>query len=94
MQDFPIVIEDPVYYCGFNSPKSFGGNSYFIRHPDENWPVDSPKFFKPLIRQWLYCDSDVRTFTRTLLPSLRTSIPFYWRSFVLESGSQPTCSFS
>ena len=51
MQDFPIVIEDPVFYCGFNSPKSFGGNSYFIRHPDGNWLIDSPKFIKPLVRQ-------------------------------------------
>ena len=51
MQDFPIVVEDPVYYCGFNSPKSFGGNSYFIRHPDGNWLIDSPKFFKPLVRK-------------------------------------------
>src|SRR4051794_11397974 len=31
MADFPMTIEDPVYYCGFNSQKSFGGNSYFIR---------------------------------------------------------------
>jgi len=29
MGDFPLVLEEPVYYCGFNSPKSFGGNSYF-----------------------------------------------------------------
>src|ERR1700752_5226580 len=36
-QDFPLLIEGPVYYCGYNSPKSYGGNSYFIRHPDGNW---------------------------------------------------------
>jgi len=23
MQDFPLLIEEPVYYCGYNSPKSF-----------------------------------------------------------------------
>jgi hypothetical protein len=51
MSDFPLLIEDPVYYCGFNSPKSFGGNSYFIRHPDGNWLIDSPKFIKPLVRR-------------------------------------------
>ena len=51
MLDFPIVVEDPVFYCGFNSPKSFGGNSYFIRHPEGNWLVDSPKFIKPLVRK-------------------------------------------
>src|SRR3954466_16221913 len=25
--DFPLEIEDGVYYCGFNSQKSYGGNS-------------------------------------------------------------------
>lgn len=33
MKDFPLVVEEPVYYCGYNSPKSYDGNSYFIRHP-------------------------------------------------------------
>jgi glyoxylase-like metal-dependent hydrolase (beta-lactamase superfamily II)/ferredoxin len=51
MGDFPFLLEDPVYYCGFNSPKSYGGNSYFIRHPDGNWLVDSPKFVAPLVRR-------------------------------------------
>src|ERR1700758_3083407 len=27
MEDFPLRIEEPVYYCGYNSPKSYGGNS-------------------------------------------------------------------
>ena len=49
--DFPLIVDEPVYYCGFNSPKSFGGNSYFIRHPDGNWLIDSPKFIKPLVRR-------------------------------------------
>ena len=49
--DFPLVVEDPVYYCGFTSPKSYGGNSYFIVHPDGNWLVDSPKFLGPLVRR-------------------------------------------
>ena len=51
MQDFPLVVEDPVYYCGFNSPKSFGGNSYFVRHSDGNWLIDSPKFIAPIVRR-------------------------------------------
>jgi glyoxylase-like metal-dependent hydrolase (beta-lactamase superfamily II)/ferredoxin len=49
--DFPLVVEEPVYYCGFNSRKSYGGNSYFIRHPDGNWLVDSPRFVPSLVRQ-------------------------------------------
>jgi glyoxylase-like metal-dependent hydrolase (beta-lactamase superfamily II)/ferredoxin len=51
MKDFPLLLEEPVYYCGYNSPKSYGGNSYFIRHRDGNWLIDSPKFVSPLIRQ-------------------------------------------
>jgi ferredoxin len=51
MKDFPLVIEEPVYYCGYNSPKSYGGNSYFIKHPAGNWLIDSPKFVTPLVQQ-------------------------------------------
>jgi glyoxylase-like metal-dependent hydrolase (beta-lactamase superfamily II)/ferredoxin len=51
MKDFPLLVEDPVFYCGYNSPKSYGGNSYFIRHPAGNWLIDSPKFVTPLVRQ-------------------------------------------
>ena len=51
MKDFPLVIEEPVFYCGYNSPKSYGGNSYFIRQPEGNWLIDSPKFVTPLVRQ-------------------------------------------
>src|ERR1700683_1701719 len=28
LDDFPELIEEPVYYCGFTSPKSFGGSTY------------------------------------------------------------------
>ncbi len=49
--DFPLLIEEPVFYCGFNSPKSYGGNSYFIRDPAGNWLIDSPKFLPQLTRR-------------------------------------------
>jgi glyoxylase-like metal-dependent hydrolase (beta-lactamase superfamily II)/ferredoxin len=52
MDDFPLVIEEPVFYCGFNSPKSYGGNSYFVRHPAGNWLIDSPKFLPRLVRRF------------------------------------------
>lgn len=52
MGDFPLAVEEPVYYCGFNSPKSFGGNSYFVRHPAGNWLIDSPKFLPQLVRRF------------------------------------------
>jgi glyoxylase-like metal-dependent hydrolase (beta-lactamase superfamily II)/ferredoxin len=50
--EFPIQIEDEVYYCGFNSEKSFGGNSYFVRHPEGNWLIDSPRFNSRLQRRF------------------------------------------
>jgi len=51
MKDFPLVIEEPVFYCGYNSPKSYGGNSYFIKHAAGNWLIDSPKFVTPLVQR-------------------------------------------
>jgi glyoxylase-like metal-dependent hydrolase (beta-lactamase superfamily II)/ferredoxin len=51
MDDFPLPIEGEVYYCGFTSPKSYGGSSYFIRHPQGNWLIDSPKYLPPLVRK-------------------------------------------
>ena len=52
MDDFPLAVEGPVYTCGFNSPKSYGGNSYFVRRPDGNWLIDSPKFLPRLVRRF------------------------------------------
>ncbi|MDF0642570.1 MAG: MBL fold metallo-hydrolase [Nitrospira sp.] len=46
---FPLHLEDGVFYCGFNSEKSFGANSFFIRHPDGNWLIDSPRYLKQLV---------------------------------------------
>ena len=56
MQDFPMRLNpdapEKVYYCGFNSPDSYGGNSYFIQHPDGNWLIDSPRFIPHLVSQF------------------------------------------
>jgi glyoxylase-like metal-dependent hydrolase (beta-lactamase superfamily II)/ferredoxin len=49
MASFPVQLEDEVSYCGFNSEKSFGANSFFIEHPDGNWLVDSPRYLKHLV---------------------------------------------
>jgi len=49
MASFPLDLEDGVSYCGFNSEKSFGANSFFIEHPDGNWLIDSPRYMKHLI---------------------------------------------
>lgn len=52
MEDLPLQLEENVYYCGFNSPKSYGGNSFFIKHPQGNWLIDSPKFLPHLVKQF------------------------------------------
>ena len=49
MASFPLHLDDGVSYCGFNSEKSFGANSFFIEHPDGNWLVDSPRYIKHLV---------------------------------------------
>lgn len=49
MASFPIHLEGGVSYCGFNSEKSFGANSFFIEHPDGNWLIDSPRYIKHLV---------------------------------------------
>src|SRR5579883_948328 len=50
MDDFPLPLEGDVYYCGFNSPDSYGASSYFIRHPEGNWLIDSPKYVTHLVK--------------------------------------------
>lgn len=52
LDDFPLELEPGVYYCGFNSEKSFGGNSYFVTRPDGNWLIDSPRFFPHLVNRF------------------------------------------
>jgi glyoxylase-like metal-dependent hydrolase (beta-lactamase superfamily II)/ferredoxin len=52
MGDFPLPLDGPVSYCGFNSPKSYGGNSYYVRHKGGNWLIDSPKFLPRLVRRF------------------------------------------
>jgi glyoxylase-like metal-dependent hydrolase (beta-lactamase superfamily II)/ferredoxin len=52
LDDFPLVVDGPVYYCGFTSPKSYGGSSYFVRHPGGNWLIDSPKYLPRLVRRF------------------------------------------
>ena len=49
---FPMPLADGVSYCGFNSPKSFGGNSYFLEHPGGNWLIDAPRYVEHLVRRF------------------------------------------
>lgn len=49
--DFPLLIAEPVYFCGFTSRSSYGGNSYLIRRAEGNWLIDSPRFATALVKQ-------------------------------------------
>ena len=46
----PLHLEDNVYYCSFNSEKSYGANSYFIKREKGNILIDSPRFNSRLVR--------------------------------------------
>lgn len=48
-QSFPLELVPGVYINGFNARDSFGADSYFIKHPQGNWLVDSPRFTKHLV---------------------------------------------
>jgi glyoxylase-like metal-dependent hydrolase (beta-lactamase superfamily II)/ferredoxin len=52
VRQFPFPLAPRLSYCGFNSRKSFGGNSYFLEHPDGNWLIDSPRFVEHLARRF------------------------------------------
>jgi glyoxylase-like metal-dependent hydrolase (beta-lactamase superfamily II)/ferredoxin len=52
MISFPLRLENGVSYCGFNSEKSFGANSFFIEHPEGNWLIDSPRYIKHLVESF------------------------------------------
>lgn len=51
MQDLPMRLDENVFYCGFNSPKSYGANSFFIQDEGGNWLIDSPKFVSHLVER-------------------------------------------
>ncbi|MBW7453215.1 MBL fold metallo-hydrolase [Paenibacillus sepulcri] len=51
LTDFPLLLAENVYDCGFTSAKSYGGHSYFIEHPDGNWLIDSPRFVPALAKK-------------------------------------------
>ncbi len=47
-REFPIPIEDNVFYCGYHSEKSFGAASYLIVRPEGNVLIDSPRLSSTL----------------------------------------------
>jgi len=47
---FPHELAPGVYRCGYNARSSFGAHSYFIRHGQRNFLVDSPRYASKLVR--------------------------------------------
>ncbi len=45
---FPQALDDDVFYCGFNSERSFGANSFFVRRQGGNLMVDAPRWTRRL----------------------------------------------
>ena len=48
---YPELIDENVYFCGYASRNSYGASSYFIKRPEGNILIDSPRFALPLVRQ-------------------------------------------
>jgi glyoxylase-like metal-dependent hydrolase (beta-lactamase superfamily II)/ferredoxin len=47
---FPLRIDGPVSYLGFNARASYGANAYLLEHPGGNWMIDSPRWTPSLVR--------------------------------------------
>jgi glyoxylase-like metal-dependent hydrolase (beta-lactamase superfamily II)/ferredoxin len=45
----PVEVADGVFYCGYNSPESYGANAFFVVRPEGNVLVDSPRFTRRLV---------------------------------------------
>jgi glyoxylase-like metal-dependent hydrolase (beta-lactamase superfamily II) len=50
-REFPVPITGEVFHCGYHSPDSFAATPYFVRLPEGNLLVDSPRFAAPLVKR-------------------------------------------
>jgi glyoxylase-like metal-dependent hydrolase (beta-lactamase superfamily II)/ferredoxin len=41
---FPLKIDGPVSYLGFNAKASYGANSYLLERASGNWMIDAPRW--------------------------------------------------
>jgi len=48
---FPRPVAGDVHHCGYHAESSFGAASWFLRRPEGNVLVDSPRFAAPLVRR-------------------------------------------
>jgi glyoxylase-like metal-dependent hydrolase (beta-lactamase superfamily II)/ferredoxin len=49
---FPWELDEGVFLCGYNSPRSYGANSFFVVRKAGNFLVDSPRFVGPLVKRF------------------------------------------
>jgi glyoxylase-like metal-dependent hydrolase (beta-lactamase superfamily II) len=48
---FPMLVAENVYYCGYTSKDSYGASSFFIQRPEGNILIDSPRFNAALVKE-------------------------------------------
>lgn len=48
---FPQELAPGVYRCGYNAESSFGAHAYFVKRPEGNLLVDSPRHVGKLVRK-------------------------------------------
>jgi glyoxylase-like metal-dependent hydrolase (beta-lactamase superfamily II) len=48
---FPQELAPGVYRCGYNAESSFGAHAYFVKRPEGNLLVDSPRHVGKLVRR-------------------------------------------
>src|SRR6266853_2071284 len=47
---FPQELAPGLYRCGYNAESSFGAHAYFVKRPEGNLLVDSPRHVKKLVQ--------------------------------------------
>ncbi|KEO84497.1 MBL fold metallo-hydrolase [Tumebacillus flagellatus] len=52
MADFPLRVDENVYFNGFSAKHSYGASSYLILHPDGNWLIDAPRWQPQLVEKF------------------------------------------
>jgi glyoxylase-like metal-dependent hydrolase (beta-lactamase superfamily II)/ferredoxin len=52
LEMLPKKLSDEIYINGFNSRKSYGADSYFIKSEEGNWLIDSPQFKPHLVKKF------------------------------------------
>ena len=51
-QTFPLEMTHNIFLTGFNSRKSYGAHSYFVKVESGNWLIDSPRYIKHLVNKF------------------------------------------